>query len=139
MRWRHSHKSTWSYDAEFWWSTLDGFSLSRVGFLVFILRENRPPSSAVLFSLFLAMAEVDADVEPAVIPVGLVIAAPLAVVVHALYVSVHLSAVLAVSGRILIDPGAICIEPLAATPAPVLIRPSWSPHGQQQTSGQRGD
>ncbi len=75
------------------------------------------------------MAEVDADVEPAVIPVGLVIAAPLAIVVHALYVSVHLSAALAESGRILIDPGPICFEPLVATFAPVPVRTSRSPHG----------
>ena len=84
-------------------------------------------------------ADVDADIEPTVIPVGLVIATPLAVVVHALYVTVHLPAVLAVLDRILIDPGPICFEPLVATFAPVAIRPSRSAHGQQQTSGQCGD
>jgi hypothetical protein len=81
------------------------------------------------FSSLCLFAEVDADVEPTVIPVGLVIAAPLAVVVHALYVSVHLPAVLAVLGRILIDPGPICFEPLVTTFAPVPIRPSRCPHG----------
>src|ERR1035437_6561405 len=82
-------------------------------------------------------AEVDADVEPAVIPVRLVIAAPTAVGVHTLYIAVHLPAVLAIPGRILIDPDPIRFEPAAATFAPVPIRPSRSPHGQQQTSGHR--
>jgi hypothetical protein len=81
---------------------------------------------------------VDAYVEPTVIPVGLVAAAPLAVVVHALYVAGHLPAVFAVLCRILIDPDPICFEPVAATFAPVSIRLNRSPHGQHQASGQRG-
>src|ERR1700693_4492548 len=90
------------------------------------------------FSSLCLLAYVDADVEPTVIPVGLVIAAPLAVVVHNLYVIGHLPAVFAVLDPILIDPGLICFELLIATFAPVTIRPSRSPHSQQQTSGQRG-
>src|ERR1035438_896683 len=83
-----------------------------------------PPGK--FFSSLCLFVYVDADVEPTVIPVGLVIAAPLAVVLHALYVTVHLPAVFAVLGHILIDPGAICFEPLVATFAPVPIRPSRS-------------
>ncbi len=90
------------------------------------------------FSSYLyLLVNVEADVEPAVIPVRLVIAAPLAVGFHPVDVTSHLMAVFAVLGSIPIDPRAISFEPLVATFAPVLIR-SGRPHGQQQTSGQRG-
>src|ERR1700691_3304338 len=95
-----------------------------------------PPGK--FFSRLCLLVYVDADVEPTVIPVGLVIAAPLTVVVHNVYVIGHLPAVFAVLDRILIDPGAICFELLGATFAPVTIRPCRSPDSQQQTSGQRG-
>jgi hypothetical protein len=90
------------------------------------------------FSNLCLLVHIDADVEPTVIPVGLVIAAPFAVVVHNLYVISHLPAIFAVLGSILVDPGAICFELLTATFAPVAIRPSGSPHSQEQTPGQRG-
>src|ERR1019366_3835087 len=41
VRYYHSHNSNWSCDTELGCPTLDGLFLSRVGFLVLILRENR--------------------------------------------------------------------------------------------------
>lgn len=81
-------------------------------------------------------AEVDANVELVVIPVGLVLAAPIAVGVHTIHVTIHLAAVLAVAVGVVIDPGAIRFEPSLAIRA--RVRPNRNAHGEEQTSGQCG-
>jgi len=61
------------------------------------------------------VAEVDADVKARVVPIGVVIAAPLAILIHSVYVVIDLAAVIAVTRGVTIDSGAIVFEALLAS------------------------
>ena len=57
--------------------------------------------------LRLLVAQVDAQVEAVVIPLGVVIAAPLTVRLHSVDIAVHLAAFVAKAARITIDLSAV--------------------------------
>jgi hypothetical protein len=78
------------------------------------------------------VAEVDADVEARVIPIGVMIAAPLAVSIHAGDIVVHLRAVLAVAGSVVIDSGAVGFQALVAVVGPVAVAKGGSSHGKRK-------
>jgi hypothetical protein len=61
------------------------------------------------------VAEVDADVEASVIPIGVVIAAPLAILIHSVAIAIDLAAVFAATRGVTIDSGAIVLEALLAS------------------------
>lgn len=81
------------------------------------------------------MAEVDADVKARVVPIGVVIAAPLAILIHSVYVVIDLAAVIAVTRGVTIDSGAIVFEALITS----IVRggANRSANSQEQAAGQR--
>lgn len=75
----------------------------------------RSTSSACIYRMGEAgrlVAEVDADVEASVIPIGVMAAAPIAILIYSVHVVIDLAAVIAVTRGVTIDSGAIVLEPL---------------------------
>jgi hypothetical protein len=85
----------------------------------------------VVMVIIVVMAEVNANVEMLVIPIGFVIPAPLTGRVHLGDIIFDLATVLAVASRIAIDPRTIGFQPSMAILFPILVssgRPSESEH-----------
>jgi hypothetical protein len=78
--------------------------------------------------------EIDADVEPAVIPICLVVPAPLAGSIHPGYVAVHLPAMLAMTADVMVDSGPVGLEAASACFAMVLGGANIRAEGKQQSS-----
>jgi hypothetical protein len=72
-----------------------------------LIPTNQPPYAW-------SFVDVDADIEAAVVPIGFVIAAPLAVAIHFGDVVLHLRTVVSVACGVVIDFGFIGVEAVAA-------------------------
>jgi hypothetical protein len=81
---------------------------------------------------------VDADVEAAVIPIGFVIATPLAVLIHAGYVVLDRGTVVAMAGGVVVDAGFIGVEFIGAIRAVIVSRAGGGADGEHQSAGERG-
>jgi hypothetical protein len=68
------------------------------------------------------LAEVNPDVEPVMIPIRLVVPAPLPVRIHLGDIMVDLPAVLSVFACVAIDFGSICFQPPLAVSLPISVR-----------------
>jgi hypothetical protein len=79
--------------------------------------------------------EVDADVKAGVIPIGMMITAPLAVGVHTVYVAIDLAAAIAMTSGVAINAGAIVFEALVAGVRVIRFGADWSADGEEQAAG----
>jgi hypothetical protein len=93
--------------------------------------------SASIRSLVIIMvAEVNPYVEVVVVPIRLMVPAPLPGCVHPGYVVVDLAAVLAVAADIAVDPGAIRFQTAMTVLFPILIRASGTAESEYKSAGQ---
>src|ERR1700688_691632 len=84
--------------------------------------------------------QVDAYVEAAVVPIGLVIPAPLPVAFHLGDVAAHLTALVPEATGIAVDFGATRLQPATAVAPPVTIGASRAADGKRHASGEcRGE
>jgi hypothetical protein len=74
--------------------------------------------------------KIDADVKHAVIPIGFVIAAPLAVGVHAVDVVIDLSTVIAMAGGIAVNAILIGLQPGSAIAGVIAVRAERNAGGE---------
>jgi hypothetical protein len=79
--------------------------------------------------------DVDADVEAGVVPIGVMIAAPTAVVLHAIDVAVDLRTIVAMTRGVMVDASLIVFEALVARIAVIGLRAERGSDGQGQTAG----
>lgn len=84
------------------------------------------------------LPDVDAHVEAGVVPIRLVVAAPLAVGVHPMNVVLDLAAVITKAAGVMVYACPIRIEAVFAISPVVSICLGWTAHRQQQSSGQCG-
>jgi hypothetical protein len=82
-------------------------------------------------------SEVHADVEAVMIPICLVILAPLAGRLHSVHIRIDLAATLAMPADVAVDPRAISFQPPVAIIFPVVIRASRAAERQCQAACQR--
>jgi len=100
---------------------------------------NQPPCAATAMrDARRSRTDVDADVEAGVVPIGVMIAAPSAVVFHAVDVVVDLRTIVAVTRGVMVDAGLIVFEALVTRIAVVGFRAERGSDGQCQTAGQCG-
>jgi hypothetical protein len=85
----------------------------------------RPASIPILENSQRLVAEIDADVEMTVIPLGVMLATPLARGIHSRDIVIRLTAVFAVAGDVPVDFRTIGFESLGAVILPVSIGPRW--------------
>jgi hypothetical protein len=94
-------------------------------------------AAVVVATVVIVMAEIYADVEAAVVPLGPMVAAPLAVGIHPGNVVIHLPAALAVAVGVAIDPGSIRIQAALAILLPVPIRASRACDSKNEAASHR--
>ena len=84
----------------------------------------------MFFVIVIVMAEVNADVEFVVIPIGFVIFTPMAILLHSVDVGVDLPTVFAMAGDVAVNPGAIRVQPPMAIFLPIPVSASGASKSQ---------
>jgi hypothetical protein len=92
--------------------------------------------SASILLLIIVVAEINTYVEVVVIPIRLMVPAPLPGCVHPGDVVIDLAAVLAVPADIAVDSGAIRFQPTMTILFPILIRASGTAESEYKSAGQ---
>jgi hypothetical protein len=109
-----------------------------------LIPRNQPPlhrpesAAAYVCNSRNLLVHVDADIEGAVVPIGFVIAAPLAVAIHFGDVVLHLRTIVSVARGVVIDFGFIGVEAVAAIAGIVVIGAGWSAEREDQACAHSG-